>query len=149
MYHNNSYKSDITQISMTLKRIEGKTVFDYFSEEHFKMKCEGYKRISEKQLAAYMLLGSKNYRAMVNDAFKHSCIEAHFKGIFPGDKKFPRRCRKTLERYCLEQKKEYDSPARDDMGNEILFVYSPQTERQMWENTKSRLCGTPAHFTTA
>jgi len=134
---------------MTLKRIEGRTAFDYFSEEHFKMKCEGYSHISEKQLVAYRLLGSQNYKMMVNDAFKHSCMEAHFRGIFPGDKRFSMLCRKTLERYCLELKKEYDSPSRDDFGNEILFVYSPRPERQMWEDVKKRVCATPVHFTTA
>ena len=121
---------------MTLKRIEGKTAFDYFSEDYFKMKCEGYKYISEKQLAAYVLLGSKNYRMMVNDAFKHSCMEANLRGIFPGDKRFPRVCKKTLERYCAELKKEYDSPCRDEMGNETLFVYNPRQERQMWDDAK-------------
>jgi len=121
---------------MTLKRIEEKTAFDYFSEDYFKMKCEGYKYISEKQLVAYMLLGSNNYRMMVNDAFKHSCMEAHLMGIFPRDKRFSRICRKTLEKYCVELKKEYDSPCRDDMGNEILFVYTPRQERKMWDDAK-------------
>jgi len=128
---------------MTLKRIEGKTAFDYFSEEHFKMKCEGYKNISEKQLAIYYLLGSPNYRLIVNDAFKHSCIEAHFRGIFSKDKRFSKLCRKTLERYCLELSKKYNLLRWDDPDNESPFVYSPQPERKMWENVKSRLCVTP------
>jgi len=93
---------------MYLRRRNGKTAFDYFSEEYFKMKCEGYKHITEKQLATYWLLGSQNYRKIVSDAFKHSCIEANFRGIFPGDKRFPKLCKETLERYCLEVRKKYN-----------------------------------------
>jgi len=137
---------------MTLKRVEGKTAFDYFSEEYFKMKCEGYKRISEKQLAVYYLLGSPNYRLIVSDAFKHSCIEANFRGIFPEDKRFSSLCRKTLERYCIELSKKYRFIKWNDPDNESPFVYFPQPEIKMWENVKNRVCSTPARlarFTTA
>ena len=124
---------------MRLKKVEGKTAFDYFSGERFKMRCEGYRRVTEKQLAIYWLLGSQNYRRIVYDAFKHSCIEAYFRGIFPGDKKFSRMCKKMLEDYCLEIRKKYNFLRNDDPDNENPFVYYSQPEKQMWENVKKRV----------
>jgi hypothetical protein len=119
-------------------RVEGKTAFDYFSEEHFKMKCEGYKYITEKQLAIYHLLGSQNYRMVTRDAFKHAYWGAVFLGIQHSDKRFGKLCRKFLDDYCSELRKKYLVIRNEDPDNENNFVYSPQSERQMWENVKNR-----------
>ena len=119
-------------------RIEGKTAFDMFAEEHFKMKCEGYRHITEKQLAIYRLIGSQNYRMVTRDAFKHACWEAVFIGIQHSDKRFGKLCRKFLDDYCSELRKKYRIIRYEDPDNENPFVYSPQSERQMWENVKSR-----------
>jgi len=123
---------------MTLKRMRGKTAFDYFSEEHFKMGCEGYRNVSEKQLGAYRILGSENYRKIAYASFEHALINAFVSGTNKKSRKFKILYRIVLDDYCNGVIRKYYSLKKENPDNEISFIYTPPTRRDMISEVEKR-----------
>jgi len=124
---------------MHTKRRNGKTAFDYFAEECFKMGCEGYRNITEKQLGAYKTLGSENYREITYAAFEHAFISATVSGTRVGSRNFKTLYRTVLDGYCDGLVKRYYSLRRKNPESKNKFIYIPPTRRQMILDVERKL----------